>query len=249
VIDGGGRCRRRHGAQAPARVSGCQGRYKALLIEEDTALGQVCHHIHLNPVRAGAVPVERLSQYRFSSYWYLWRPRRRPPFLDLNTALVAAGDLADECRDWRLYESYLAWQAKAGPAGNSKAYACLSRGWALGTREFKADLIKDHALLAASRAWESAGAREIRLLQWEACLQREFKALRRDLRQAAGEPKSAPWKAALAWWMKQRTQAGNRWMAEQLHMGRPEAVSVYIGRLFRTDPRTIAECQRLVTIV
>ena len=28
-----------------------QGRYKSLLVEEGDALGQVCHYIHLNPVR------------------------------------------------------------------------------------------------------------------------------------------------------------------------------------------------------
>src|SRR5450432_2308299 len=45
-----------------------QGRYKALLVEAGGALGQVCHSIHLNPVRAGLVPVERLQAYRHSSY-------------------------------------------------------------------------------------------------------------------------------------------------------------------------------------
>ena len=35
------------------------------------------HCIHLNPVRAGVVPVEQLKTYRYSSYWYLWRPASR----------------------------------------------------------------------------------------------------------------------------------------------------------------------------
>jgi len=30
-----------------------QGRYKALLVEEGGALGQVCDYLHLNPARAG----------------------------------------------------------------------------------------------------------------------------------------------------------------------------------------------------
>src|SRR6266516_3022410 len=29
-----------------------QGRYKALLVEEGAPLGQVCHYLHLNPVRS-----------------------------------------------------------------------------------------------------------------------------------------------------------------------------------------------------
>ena len=44
-----------------------QGRYKALHVEPGEALGQVAHYIHLNPVRAGIVPPERLPEYRHSS--------------------------------------------------------------------------------------------------------------------------------------------------------------------------------------
>src|SRR4051812_35483854 len=35
-----------------------QGRYKALLVEPGGALGELCHYIHLNPVRAGIAPIE-----------------------------------------------------------------------------------------------------------------------------------------------------------------------------------------------
>jgi putative transposase len=64
-----------------------QGRYKALLVEGGGALGAVCHYIHLNPVRAGLVAVERLRSFRYSSYWYLWEKRQRPGFLALAAAL------------------------------------------------------------------------------------------------------------------------------------------------------------------
>ena len=37
-----------------------QGRYKALHVEPGHPLAQVAHYIHLNPVRAGIVPAERL---------------------------------------------------------------------------------------------------------------------------------------------------------------------------------------------
>jgi putative transposase len=40
-----------------------QGRYKALLVEEGDPLSLVCHYIHLNPVRAGIVPVTQLRRY------------------------------------------------------------------------------------------------------------------------------------------------------------------------------------------
>jgi REP element-mobilizing transposase RayT len=225
-----------------------QGRYKALLVEEGAALGQVCHYIHLNPVRAGAVAVARLREYRHSSYWYLWEKRQRPVFLDPTVALADAGGLADNRQGWQAYGAYLAWQAEEGPAGNTSTYACLSRGWALGPPEFKAALIKDHALLAASRAWEAAGAQEIRTQRWRECLQLGFKALARTPEDALRDRKSAAWKAILAAWMKQTTQASNRWLAEQLHMGRPEAVSVYVRRLRTSGGLNHPDYRRLCTI-
>ena len=42
-----------------------QGRYKALLVESGTALGQVCHSLRLNPVRARLVG------------WRAWRTTAR----------------------------------------------------------------------------------------------------------------------------------------------------------------------------
>jgi hypothetical protein len=66
-----------------------------------------------------------------------------------------AGGFADTRAGWRSYHAYLLWQALHGPPGRSKAYACLSRGWASGSREFKTALVKDHALAATARASEA----------------------------------------------------------------------------------------------
>lgn len=210
-----------------------QGRYKALLVEEGAALGQVCHYIHLNPVRAGIVPVERLRDFRHSSYWYLWRPKARPGFLWVETALAEAGGLADTPAGWRSYADYLAWQAEAGPAGKNKAYVSLSKGWALGTGEFKAALLKDHAVAADARAWESGGAQEIREQQWEQRLAEGLRKAGKTYADVREDRKSAPWKIAIAAEMKATTQVSNGWLAERLHMGSGVAVSHYVGRARR----------------
>jgi REP element-mobilizing transposase RayT len=226
-----------------------QGRYKALVVEAGEALGQVCHYIHLNPVRAGLVPVAQLRTFRHSSYWYLWKRPSRPGFLQIETSLTHAGGLADTLPGRELYQTYLAWQAEEGPLGKSRLYASLSRGWALGTREFKTALIKDHALNATSRAWETCGAREISHRQWEERLAQGLQRLGKTVEQARAEPKSEPWKVALAAWMKQTSQAGNAWLAAHLHMGRPGAVSVYVGRMKAGDLRANGDYQRLIAIV
>ena len=68
-----------------------QDRYKALLVEPGAALGQVCHYIHLNPVRAGVVAAAAAGQHPWSSL-----PRfmgeGRPSWLDASTVLSSAGE-------------------------------------------------------------------------------------------------------------------------------------------------------------
>ena len=202
-----------------------QGRYKALIAEEGEPLAQVCHYIHLNPVRAGLVTVARLRDYRHSSYWYLWQPKLRPSCFQPQSTLQAVGGLVDQPAGWNRYADYLDWQAETGPVGKSKAYVNLSQGWAVGTAGFKAALRADHAMTADARAWTQAGANELRHAQWVEFLQRGLATAGRTLAQAEAEPKSAGWKLAVAAWLKLRTQASNRWLSEQLHLGTPAAFS------------------------
>ena len=214
-----------------------QGRYKALLVEEGEALGQVCHYIHLNPVRAGVTPMERLTGYRASSFWYLNRKAERPGFLRVETALEEAGGLPDNRSGWRAYEKYLAWQAETGPAGKNKAYASLSRGWALGSKDFKQALLKDHAVATEARAWESQGMWEVRALRWQQQLEDFLSAVPKSA-QAVGS-KSAPWKVAVAARMRQISDAPNHWLAAKLGMGTGIYVSKHVG-LMRRDPKHLA---------
>ncbi len=209
-----------------------QGRYKSLLVESGAALGQVCHYLHLNPVRTGLVAVEDLPTYRASSYWHLWQ-KKRPACLRMETALAEAGGLADTPAGRQAYGQFLAWQAAEGPAGKTTAYVSMSRGWALGTKDFKTALIRDHALAEISRAWEKTGVREMREARWAVALAAGLAALGKSSTDATAERKSAPWKVALAAKLKQTTQADNRWLAEHLHMGTPVAVSHHTGQLRR----------------
>lgn len=211
-----------------------QGRYKALLVEEGDPLAQVCHYIHLNPVRAGIVPVTQLREYRHSSYPLLWQPRSRPAFLHFDSTLLNAGALADTLAGWRSYASYLEWQATEGPAGKSKAYVNLSRGWALGGAAFKACLMRDHAVAVETRAWESSGVREARELRWEVALTNALVAAGRTLEEAAAARKSAAWKLAIAAWMKSCTQTPNAWLGRRLNLGAAACLSSNLARYRRT---------------
>ena len=208
-----------------------QGRYKALLVEPGVALGQLCHYIHLNPVRAGVVTVGKLKDFRDSSYWHLWHRAECPPCLRLATALRQAGGLADTPTGHRAYEKFLIWQSTQGPVGKNEAYASMSRGWVLGSKGFREDLLKEHAPVPSSRAWEASGQREIRQLQWAAALAKCLGVLGKSIADTKQDRKSAPWKVAVALYLKQHTQADNTWLASQLHMGSANAVSHYVGIL------------------
>jgi REP element-mobilizing transposase RayT len=208
-----------------------QGRYKSLLIEAGDPLGQVCHYVHLNPVRAAIVPVERLGEHRFSSYWYLRRPERRPACLQVSAALAAAGSLSDTKAGWNRYADYLAWQAAEGPAGRNAAYVSLTRGWAIGSPEFKRALLQDHEVATTVRAWESEGVREVRAARWSQALTQALARLPGKARRTS--TKSAAWKVAVAAHMKATTDVPNGWLAEQLGMGSPFYVSKHVGCLRR----------------
>lgn len=204
-----------------------QGRYKALLVEEGDALGMLCDYIHLNPVRASLVPTERMTLYRYSSYWYLRRKTSRPPFLDPSAALVFAGGLADNKIGWTVYERYLQWQAEEGPAGKNKAYVNLSSGWALGTKGFKQALLKDHAEAAEARAWDAKSKEEIGNLRWQAALDQALASI--PVRERTGDRKSAAWKVAVAVHLKETTDAPNNWIAQNLKMGSGRYVAKHVG--------------------
>jgi hypothetical protein len=49
--------------------------------------------------------------------------------------------------------------------------------------------------------------------------------------------------------MKEISQASNRWLSARLHMGRPEAVSVHVGRLRRGQTQKSPDYRKLIAIV
>ena len=214
-----------------------QGRYKALMVEEGDHLARLCHYIHLNPVRAGVVTVEQLPDYRYSSYWYY--RNTRPAFLDLGTALMGAGQLSDTKEGWVSYEQYLIWQNAEGPVGKSEAYESMSKGWVIGSREFRQALIKDEAAAVDMRTWDSLGAKEFRRLEWESLLEKAIAVISESER-SRQVGKSAAWKIAVAGWMKRSSNVTNGWLADRLGMGTGVYVSKHLG-LFKVGKHPEAE--------
>ncbi len=201
-----------------------QGRYKAILTEEGRPLGAVCDYIHLNPVRAGIVPVARLQEYRHSSYWYLHQPAKRPAFLRPQSALAWAGGIPDTPWGRGEYSQRLELELEQGTKRKKSANLC--RGWAIGSARFKADLIAEFGLRGTARTWDEAEAAvEIRQIRWEAALARAMEVVGYTCAEALASKKSESWKMAVAAWMKTRTDTSNGWLSTKLALGHPKAFS------------------------
>ena len=214
-----------------------QGRYKSLIVEEDGHLGALLHYTHLNPVRAGMTDVIGLRDYRWSSYWYLNHPAKRPAFMDCSGALEAAGGLADSSYGRRKYADYLNWLASDKAAQDEMAFDKMCRGWALGTKEFKKALIAEVASASEDEdepskkvaRYDGATLHEANVLRWELALEQCMKRLKKTPADIMEEIKSADWKILIAAVLKCKTSATNVWIAEQLNIGVPHAVSRYVG--------------------
>jgi putative transposase len=201
-------------------------RYRAILIEPGAPLAALVDGIHLRPARAGLVSADLLPQFRWSSYRAFLRGGSggRPAWL-CSDWLAAHPGLADTPAGWQAYAGRLGGIL----AGGEDDFPRLCRGWAHGSETYLRERREDFGRRRAAGDWGGAELAASNRREWEARLEAGVLALRRQLSEAPAAPKSAPWKVALAAWLKRHTSATNRWLTERLHMGPPDAVSRYVG--------------------
>lgn len=227
-----------------------QGRYRALLVEDLRGLGAVGHYIHLNPVRAGVVPIEKLATYQHGSYAYLQvRPAKRPKDLSFEAVLSAAGGLKDAPAGRQSYRDYLEWLSANDTAKRELAFESMSKGWVLGSRQFKVALIEDHKQQLVKHALGEVESSEVREILWAATLQACFRRLKKSSEDIMADRKAADWKVAVAAHLKQKTTATNPWLATALRMGAPAGVSRYVTELKNgTRPNAAVQLARISNI-
>lgn len=214
-----------------------QGRYKALLVDPGHPLAQVCHYIHLNPVRAGVVKSTQPAGYPWSSL-PKFTSGERPCWLEAAVFLREAGDLTDTARGWKKYLGYLEFLAEDEPSRKALVSTRMSRGWCLGGREFKKEMKKEMANRGADlerfRGLEPDAVKEERTEYWEERLQALAKAAKTDLSKLPPQ-KSHPDKVRLAAALKHSTSVSNGWLTERLSMGQPASASQFVRRYLLTE--------------
>jgi REP element-mobilizing transposase RayT len=104
-----------------------QGRYKAILVERESYLLELCRYVALNPVRAGIV--KAVDRYRWSSYEATAGLRKPPAFLTIDWILRRFSSQRSDAR--KRYSSFVL----AGVGGQSP-WAELTAQCLLGGREF-----------------------------------------------------------------------------------------------------------------
>ena len=213
-----------------------QGRYKSILLDEGH-LGALCHYIHLNPVRAGIVPVEKLKTYQWSSFHRLWNPRERWRCEDFSVALRAVAGTRDTPAGRRRYRDYLTMLAADPGEQKNLAFERLNRGWAQGSEVFRNNLKAKYAHSGKETGLVETEVHELKEAVWEKTTQKGLRALGKGAKAIREDAKGADWKVALARLLRERHLASNGWIAERLAMGKPGTVSQYVNRHKRSRPR------------
>lgn len=80
-----------------------QGRYKAILVEKEAHLLELCRYVVLNPVRAGLV--KRPEEWRGSSYRAIAGEAKKPVFLEVDWVLSQFGRRRAEAK--KAYRRYV----------------------------------------------------------------------------------------------------------------------------------------------
>lgn len=204
-----------------------QGRYKALLVEDEYHLARVCDYIHLNPVRAGVVPVNSVGDYRGSSLWI--RLRKSPPdWLHAADGLPSL-QLESVPDPWPRYLLHL--RRVAATADDDRLQTCAySEGWAIGTTGWRKALARQHAHLALAPEMTAAEIAEIKCVRWQEALDAALKCAGKSLAEAASAPKGANWKISIARELRAKVAAPYRWIATALTMGHPSAARGYLSK-------------------
>ena len=215
-----------------------QDRFKALVVEPGAPFSGVCDYIHLNPVRAKMVKAARMTEYPWSSL-PKWTLKDRPAWLDPRAALGERGGLPDDASGWRKYHAGLLLAAEKLAQSRQPRKGRLSRGWCIGSAEFRAQMKKRMVEKGLSLEMERLTGLEIDEVQKERS--EAWEGRLRTLAEKSGialeklpSPKSHPAKTLLAAAMKRSSSVSNAWLTERLQMGRPASVSQFVRRRMLT---------------
>lgn len=232
-----------------------QGRYKSVLVNGEDGDGNylrvVADYIHLNPARAGLVgwgSGKGLLDYEWSSLGAYARGRG-PEWLE-TARVLQAFELAQNTRGRRAYVRHLVERAKDAKCRQSKeSEAALRRGWYLGEEGFLErlqELARKVMHRVQPESLSGSGVREHHQREAQRLVERALEAVGlaegiTELRRLkCGDPR----KALVARLLRERTTAGNAWLAQRLALGHASGVSRVV-RHVSADPELTKAYEKL----
>lgn len=217
-----------------------QGRYKSLIIEPGEAIGSVADYIHLNPTRAGLVTVEKLRDYKWSSFAELWK-KKRPGQLHIGGLLLKDLRLSDNHAGRRKYHERLCRKAGMTKGETQKWRKQCTRGWCIGSKAFKTELAKEYLGREGIVHCEGKELQEMNEEIWTSVLKLCLNAMKINPQDLEKMKKSAAEKVVIAAFLKKKTAASNQWITGNLRMGHSATMSGKVSA-YRKNP-TSGQCR------
>lgn len=214
-----------------------QGRYRAIHLEDEDIWSRVADYIHLNPVRAGIISLDQLTQFRWSSLnLFINGPR----FDGLLAApWLATLGIKDNPRGWTEYGAHLRQQVSHQTTNDEDEAENLSRGWAIGSDEWKQTLLPSDSEQSGDQvSGEHLPPQEVREQQWLKALNAKLDASDHAPDDLRASRKNAPWKLAIANELQRKTGASVTWLARTMQLGSPATARGYLHRYRKNQQNT-----------
>lgn len=203
-----------------------QGRYQSLLVQDAAVLVRLINYIHLNPVRAGIVPLEQVAAFRWGSLTRFIKGPRLPGLTA--TDLLGQLGLSDTAEGWARYVAYLIELAKDPAEQQRLGFDKISRGWAIGTQAWRKAVALEQTHLAVTAGIASDELRDIKEAAWRQALDTALQEWTKTLTDVERDPKKARWKIEIATRLRRQAGAPYRWIASALNTGNHESLRVYV---------------------
>jgi len=191
-------------------------------------LKTVCDYVHLNPARAKLLMHKQaLRDYAWSSWpEYLKRPGKRWPWLRVDQLLGEYRIPKDSAAGRRQLETVLE-QRRA--AENGADYKQLRRGWCLGDKAFRKELLGQMKERMGAEHYGTE-RQETMAEHAEGIVTEELKRRRWGEEELPRRAKGDAGKVVVAVRLRAETAVTVKWIAERLQMGTPGYVNHLLYR-------------------
>jgi putative transposase len=207
-----------------------QGRFKAIVLQNEGIWARVADYIHLNPLRAHAVEPGLLTEYPWSSL-RRFTQGTRSQVLTAEPWLKTHG-LTDGLRGWSAYVQSLLAQYDREQEIPESERENWSQGWAIGEVDWRLGLA-DHFKKApdVGESPESVEPKELRELRWERRLRELLNAHGRTAGDLGMSRKGSSWKTEIANQHQRELGTSLVWLARELKIPRPATLRTALWRL------------------